>query len=119
MALETLGFLDRVLGYGALDEISRDYFYAVLDYYCNPDHPLLSPTLSQPIIGLGSGDGKGIDKMAITHQPLFRHGNHGQKTRMAASQVEGDQSARRERFATAASQKEARNVVTEALVDKL
>ncbi|MCJ1250982.1 hypothetical protein MMC30_008212 [Trapelia coarctata] len=35
--------LNRVLTYGALDPISRQKFFAILDYYCNPDLPLLTP----------------------------------------------------------------------------
>ena len=62
-------FLNRVLSYGALNGISRTYFNAVMDHYCNPSLPAQSLTQSQAIIGLCTGD----DGIITSRQPIFRN----------------------------------------------
>ncbi|KAF2798819.1 reducing type I polyketide synthase [Melanomma pulvis-pyrius CBS 109.77] len=61
-------FLSRVLSYGALNGISRTYFNAIMDYYCNPSLPPQTCTQSQPIVGLCTGD----DGIITSRQPIFR-----------------------------------------------
>ncbi|KAF2728283.1 reducing type I polyketide synthase [Polyplosphaeria fusca] len=114
---ENPDFLNRVLGYGALNGIGREYFYAILDYYCNPS-VALDISNSQPIIGLGSGMGVGRDGMAVTRQLLLRHLNDSE-TRSAGRKVDVEQASWKERFSTAGSPDEAAQVVAMALVEKL
>jgi len=53
--------LKRVLVYGALNLVTRNQFFAILDYFCDPSRPVGLPENSQVIIGLGSGGGTGLD----------------------------------------------------------
>ncbi|KAF2811141.1 reducing type I polyketide synthase [Mytilinidion resinicola] len=113
-------FLNRVLGYGALNGISRNFFYAILDYYCDPALPLLSPTQSQPVIGLGSDASGGLDGIVISRQAIFTHLKENAKSRSAGEKNDdGAPDAWKERFHTANSQIDAAHVVEQALVAKL
>ncbi|KAF2490386.1 reducing type I polyketide synthase [Lophium mytilinum] len=112
-------FLNRVLGYGALNGISRNFFYAILDYYCDPSLPLLSPQQSQPVIGLGSDDRKGLDGIVISRQAIFTHLKDNVKGRPTGEKTDDGPEAWKERFHTASSQTDAAHVVAQALVAKL
>jgi acyl carrier protein len=70
-------FLKRVLSYGALNGISRRYFNAIMDHYCNPQLALQDPMQCQPIIGLDTGD----DGIIISRQPIFSKLAARQRTR--------------------------------------
>jgi hypothetical protein len=64
--------LDRVLGYGTLEPISRRKYFAMLDYYCNPSLAVLSTTDSQTIIGIGAGGGgSGLETFEFTNKPML------------------------------------------------
>jgi len=65
--------LNRVLAYGTLNPVSRQQFFAILDYYCDPQLPILAARDSQAVIGLGVGGGPGLDGVNLEKQPLFRH----------------------------------------------
>jgi len=112
-------FLNRVLGYGTLNGISRAYFYSVLDYYCNPDLPLLGPVKCQPILGLGSGAGTGLDGIGITQQALFCHLKDDTEGGGNAKRGIDQQEAWKDLFSIANSRVEATNVVSQALITKL
>ncbi|KAI7971952.1 hypothetical protein EIK77_007551 [Talaromyces pinophilus] len=63
--------LGRVLGYGALDPITRKEYLGFLNYYCNPNLPLLTQKSAQVIIGIHNDDG-GYMGNILTENPLFR-----------------------------------------------
>ncbi|KAF2116796.1 reducing type I polyketide synthase [Lophiotrema nucula] len=116
---ENPDFLDRVLGYGALNGIGRNYFHAILDYYCNPSLALFVPSDSQPIIGLDPGAGVGRDGMAITRQALLNHLSGTKDVRSASNEAKGPHTSWKERFSQAESPDDATRVVAGALVEKL
>lgn len=70
---ENKDFLHRVLAYGALDGITREQSHAIFDHYCDPALPVASTLDSQAIIGLGKGNGPGLDGIALFRQPIFSH----------------------------------------------
>lgn len=81
---EDLNFLNRVLSYGALNGISRTYFNAIMDYYCNPSLQMHAPIQSQPIIGLDTSD----ESIIISRQPIFSTltANQAPKSSMPSSE---------------------------------
>lgn len=116
---ENPDLLNRVLGYGALNPISREQCFAILDYYCDPALPLLTPCHSQPIIGLGAGAEPSLEGMGLSRQPIFKHVRKND-----ASLVFSDASAEtntdfKELFSKATSLEEAGAVISQALIRKL
>ena len=76
---ETGGMLDSLRRLGYLMEVSQADFYALLDYYCDPALPILSPDESQIVVGIehpAAIEAKGIDVPEWMHRPLFRHFQH-------------------------------------------
>ncbi|RAQ62031.1 hypothetical protein AFCA_013181 [Aspergillus flavus] len=69
---EDKALLSRVHGYGALDLIKRETFYGMLDYYCNPDLPLLTPRESQLAFGLGTAGGDALESLDHARQPMLQ-----------------------------------------------
>lgn len=117
---EHIDLLNRVLAYGALNAISRQQFLAVLDYYCNPALPLLTPRQSQSIIGLGSGKATSLDGIALFRQPVFSHLRCASSSeRGFATAGDDDQFDFQRLFAESTSLVEAGGVVSQALVKKL
>ncbi|MCJ1263260.1 hypothetical protein MMC22_003130 [Lobaria immixta] len=113
--------LNRVLAYGALNPISRKQCFAILDYYCDPALPIMTPRESQAIIGLGTGAGPGLDGIALSRQAIFRH-LHADGDRLAL--IDADAAAEentnfKELFATATSLADAAATVSQALIKKL
>lgn len=110
--------LDRVLGYGTLEPISRKKYYDILDYYCNPSLPLLTPTGSQAAIGLGVGGGSGLESFDFTRQamlyPLVLDG-----IRQETPAAELKQADYRQLLGSSASLDEAGEFVMQAVVGKL
>ncbi|KAK3321988.1 putative polyketide synthase [Apodospora peruviana] len=70
---ETPELLKRVLVYGALNPVTRQQFYAILDYFCDPARPVATPQESQVVIGLGTGGGTGLDAVDLGKYPILRH----------------------------------------------
>ncbi|KAB8249709.1 KR domain-containing protein [Aspergillus flavus] len=69
---EDKALLSRVHGYGALDLIKRETFYGMLDYYCNPDLPLLTLRESQLAFGLGTAGGDALESLDHARQPMLQ-----------------------------------------------
>ena len=118
---ETPDLLNRVLAYGALNPISREQCFAILDYYCDPALPPLTPCLSQPIIGLGTGAGPSLEGLALSRQSIFRHVQvHKGDAGLVASNASSDKSEDfKQAFSLTTSVDEARAVVSQALIKKL
>ncbi|KAF7853221.1 hypothetical protein EAF04_010723 [Stromatinia cepivora] len=68
---ENTWLLDRVLTYGALEPINRETYFTLLEYYCNPSLPLLSPIQSQAAMGLGAGGGCGLESIDFSRSPIL------------------------------------------------
>ncbi|KAF7946474.1 hypothetical protein EAE96_009472 [Botrytis aclada] len=72
---ETEGMLDSLRRLGYFMDIDQPEFHALLDYYCNPELPLLSLSESQIIVGIenpASMEGKGLEVPPWMMRPLFR-----------------------------------------------
>jgi acyl transferase domain-containing protein/D-arabinose 1-dehydrogenase-like Zn-dependent alcohol dehydrogenase/NAD(P)-dependent dehydrogenase (short-subunit alcohol dehydrogenase family) len=110
---ENKDFLNRVLSYGALNGISRTYFNAIMDYYCNPSLPKQAPMQSQPIIGLGTGD----DGIIISRQPIFKHLVTTKKATEAS--VPGERPQDWKSIFAHNSNEDIAHLVTQALIRKL
>ena len=112
-------FLHRVLAYGTLEGISRNQFSAILDYYCNPDLPLLTDGRSQVLIGLGKGGGSGLDGMSISNQPMFSHLRQSGEVHTPGATDDRDVRDFKGLFLASTSLVESGTIVTEALIQKL
>jgi hypothetical protein len=112
--------LNRVLAYGTLNPVSREQFFAILDYYCDPKLPVLSARESQAVIGLGSGGGPGLDGVNLDKQPMFRH---LLQTNEAQAHGEGTDKEGlayfKQLFGESESLITAGNIVVQALIQKL
>ncbi|KAI9644356.1 hypothetical protein NHQ30_007713 [Ciborinia camelliae] len=115
---ENTKLLDRVLTYGALEPITREKYFTLLDYYCNPLLPLLSPTQSQAAIGLGAGGGNGLESIDYSRSPLL-YPLALQNTRQAAPTNGRNQGENREMIAASTSLDEAGEIVIQAIINKL
>lgn len=121
---ENPDLLSRVLGYGALEPISRRQFAAILDYYCDPARPLPpSPIESQVAIGLGLGEGEGIESFDYSRQPMLTPLTF-ELARQKAAATEAGHSGdagvnHRMQFAASSSLDRASDVVVRAMVSKL
>lgn len=115
---ENTHLLDRVLGYGTLEPISRRKYFAMLDYYCNPSLALLSLPKSQTIIGIGAGDGSGLETFDFTTQPMLYPlvvaSSHDQSPTVAPSQLD-----HRKLFSASISLDEAVEIIEQGIVSKL
>jgi len=117
---ETPGFLERVLIHGALNGISRQQASGIFDHYCNPDLPVLEPTQSQSIIGLGSGAETDLDGLAISRQLLFLHIRHVDDFSTLNNASANDEVLDYKKLLVASgSLIEAGTIVSEALAQKL
>jgi hypothetical protein len=117
---ETPELLKRVLAYGALNPVSRQQFFAILDYFCDPSRPVPSPKESQAVIGLGVGKGPGLDGVDLDRQPLFAHLHNLDQDKGTFGSNGGEDSTNyKELLAGTKSLLEASNIVVKALVEKL
>ena len=113
---EDLGLMNRVMSYGTFSPVTRDQTFALLDYYCDPTLPLLTPVESQMVIGLGTGP-------SVKRQTMFAHtiqdesstaAEHSGKEGVAAAAVDF-----RKLFVESTSLMEAGDVASRALIQKL
>ncbi|KAF2190022.1 reducing type I polyketide synthase [Zopfia rhizophila CBS 207.26] len=112
--------LNRVLAYGALNGISREQFFAILDYYSNPSLPVLPPKTSQPIFGIGDSAGPGLDGIVLSRQAIFRHLNEEAEQDASKSQSgTEDQKDWKQVFAACKSYPDAAAIISQALIHKL
>lgn len=117
---ENKDFLNRVLAYGALDGITREQSHAIFDHYCDPALPLASPRVSQVIIGLGKGDGPGLDGIGLSHQPMFCHMRLDDDPSSNVTGADVDEGPDHKRlFKESSSLLDAGDVAAQALVKKL
>ena len=73
---ETDGMLGSLRRLGYLMEVLQAEFLALLDHYCDPSLPVLSPDESQIIVGIetpAAMEAKGMDVPEWMQRPLFRH----------------------------------------------
>jgi acyl carrier protein len=115
---ENQALLERVLTYGTLEPITREQYFTMLDYYCNPALPLLSPTASQSAIGLGAGGGSGLETFDYSRIPMLYPLVVQYSTQAMAADGQ-NQADYREMIAASASFDEAGEIVTQAIIDKL
>jgi hypothetical protein len=118
MVAEDPEFLKRILDYGALSPITRQQFEAILDYYCDPALPL-SMSNCQPMFGLGTKAGPGLDGMDITSLALFRHQKPSNGSEATVHESGTVHINWREQFAASASLSDAAAIVSQALIEKL
>ena len=117
---ETPELLTRVLAYGALNPVSRRQFYGILDYFCAPDLPLLSPEECQAVVGLGSGGGPGLDGVDLSRQPMLLQLLNTENEKAAFGSDDEEAAVNfRELLSQSTSWIEAGNVVVQALIAKL
>ena len=110
--------LNRVLAYGALEGITRERFFGILDYYCDPALPILTPSESQIILGIGKGGGPGLDSIDLSRQPMLQQ-LVLQSSNQTATDNTSDTKTSRDLFSAAPSLIEAGNIVITALIQKL
>ena len=68
-----LGFLKRT---GWFMEISQPELFALLDFYCDPSLPVLTPVECQAVVGIEIPavlDSRGVDQPSWMRRPMFRH----------------------------------------------
>lgn len=117
---ENTDLLDRVLAYGALNPISREQCLAIMDYYCNPELPILTASQSQSIIGLGTGAGPGLDGIALSRQAIFRHLQNNSDQYSFSGDVDEEKTANcKEVFSTSSNFADASAAISQALIKKL
>lgn len=121
---ENPDLLNRVLTYGTLEQITRRKFYGILDYYCNPQMPILSPTESQIAIGLSTGGGSALESVDYSRQPMLQPLMLASE-RLAAAVSATDSSGSgqivktQEQFAASTSLDQGAEIVAEAIIQKL
>ena len=115
--------LNRVLKYGILEPITRQKFFAILDYCCNPALPLLLPDQSQLAVGLGMGGGDGLESVDYSRQPLLRpidlEGSRQKLMISSSTAMSSKDINTRALFAASTSLEKAAEVVLQATVRKL
>lgn len=118
--------LNRVLAYDIIEPVTRQKFYSILDYYCNPELALTSPEEAQVVVGLGMGYGaSGLESVDHNRQPMLQPVILAGERRAAAAAAvtdglsTGDKVKEREQFAASASKDEAAEIVAQATIQKL
>ncbi|KAF7621589.1 hypothetical protein AFLA_011883 [Aspergillus flavus NRRL3357] len=76
LVAENKSLLASLRSMGHLMDISQDDLMSLLDYYCNPNLPLLSQDEAQVLVGIelpSNVRAKGKDLHHFTRRPIFRH----------------------------------------------
>ena len=63
---ENTDCLRRVITYRSLHPIIWQRIYMILDYYCNPDLPILAPHESQVVMGIVCNGETGLDVVDLS-----------------------------------------------------
>lgn len=74
---------------------------------------------SQSIIGLGSSTGPGLDGIALSHQPLFRHLRQGEEAEASAAPSDEQVLDFKKLFSESSSLVDSGAIMSRALVKKL
>jgi hypothetical protein len=115
--------LSRVLSYGILEPVTRQKFYGILDFYCNPEQALKSPEEAQMAVGFATGGGAGLESVNHNRQPMLQPVILAGERRAAEAGMNGlsagDGVKERERFTASASRDEAAEIVAQATIQKL
>ncbi|KAF2686893.1 putative polyketide synthase [Lentithecium fluviatile CBS 122367] len=112
--------LKRVLAYGVLAPITRQNFFGILDFYCNPAMPLLSPSECQVAIGVRVAGDDSLEGANIGRQPMFHTLSLENNRQAATGSAEKKYSpSSRDKFAGSESFDQATEIVVEAIVQKL
>jgi NADPH:quinone reductase-like Zn-dependent oxidoreductase/malonyl CoA-acyl carrier protein transacylase/NADP-dependent 3-hydroxy acid dehydrogenase YdfG len=117
LLVETEGFLDKVLDYGALNPVTRRQFLGILDYYCNPKAALLTPENSRIIYGIGDNIVDGRLGGIIRNNRMFSH-LLARNNDDVPGQGDNVQVDFQKQFGAAQSLQEGRQIVSRALVYK-
>ncbi|KAF7595543.1 hypothetical protein BBP40_005578 [Aspergillus hancockii] len=117
LLVETPGFLEKVLGYGSLAPVSRAQFLGVLDYYCDPSRPLLTPGTAQMVLGISGGGDRYLESTLVDKSLFCRLKLDNVSNNTVVE--EGDRLNFHWRFVEATSLQEGREIVAKALIDKL
>ena len=117
---ENPDLLQRVLTYGALQPITRQRFFGILDHYCNPAMPILKPHEAQVVIGIANGEGSDLDGFDLSRQPMLRQLLQESKGKSASrNRVNEEADNFRGLFSDSASLIKAGEIVVQALIKKL
>ncbi|KAJ5652583.1 polyketide synthase, partial [Penicillium longicatenatum] len=116
-------FMKQVLTYGALETVRREDFFAILDYYCNPDLPPMSSQTAQVAIGVPHANSNGKLAHLVRDPPIFRQlrvlPNSSSVGENGTGGPAGAKMDYRKLLREAPSPEDAREVVFQALVEKL
>lgn len=110
---------------GHLMDIENEEFLSIVDYYCDPNLPILKPEDSQTLIGLEmphAVQAKGIDLNHAIYRPMFRELFQNIPRLADSSTVEANASAtisRKSRLAAVKTFEGAKALITGWLCDKL
>ncbi|KAJ5721630.1 uncharacterized protein N7483_009564 [Penicillium malachiteum] len=115
---ETDGFLDQVIKYGSLAPVTRAQFLALLSLYCNPARALPTPDCAQVVVGLSSGSDGSHGDNTIIEQPFFSRLRLERAGLETVSQDTGKINPRG-LFLKTTTLQEGREIVNQALMDKL
>ena len=117
---ENRTLLSRVLTYGVLDPVRREEFFGILDYYCDPARPILTPRESQVVFGIGRGEASGLENLDLARHPILLELLQDPKRGAAvASSGHGDAIKFRDSFSKSTSLVDASTVVIQTLIEKL
>ncbi|KAE8364748.1 hypothetical protein BDV27DRAFT_157511 [Aspergillus caelatus] len=117
--------LESMRRLGHLMEIAQDELIALLDYYCNPDLPLLSQDAGQVIVGIEMPSkviAKGVDLHHSIRRPIFSHlfrMDTQEASKLHKVQAGAANVNRSSRLKNATSHNEATELVTEWLSAKV
>jgi acyl carrier protein len=120
---ENQEYQDRKDAIVDMAQISEVEFHAILDYYCNPGLSSLSPSASQPLIGMVTPlqlRSRGIDVPYWLQRPTFKGlKDIGVSTQSPASIAEGESIDYLALIEAATGSNEIGDIVVESLVAKL
>ena len=122
MLVDNPGLKQKALASGHSEEITRPEFYALLEYYCDPEREILTQEECQTVYGLSlpaTMRARGKEPGHRMALPFFRHmfqiGTSAEETEGATEETV----SHRQKFAAAATPAEAGEVVCQALIDRL
>ncbi|KAI9927532.1 hypothetical protein MW887_003150 [Aspergillus wentii] len=113
---ETSGFLDKVLSYSSMAPVTRDKFFGLLAHCINADKPR-NPDSAQIVFGISSAGGRHMENTLVEKQVFSRL-----KLETISSDSESKGAGQvdfKKLFLQSTSLQEGRDIVTQALIDKM